>query len=119
MPSPIFARADALIQRLRPASTEVDDVPVLIDAIDLENDIPVLLDVDLPVAKPQAHVQPETMPEPVAKFTVDDEMLDDIARELARRVHHRLAAELPNIIEATIRDFLDEPDMRELLGRHD
>ena len=34
MPSPIFARADALIQRLRPASTEVDDVPVLIDAIE-------------------------------------------------------------------------------------
>ena len=43
MPSPILARADALMQRRR-QHTEVDDVPVLTDAIEDEDDIPVLID---------------------------------------------------------------------------
>ena len=38
MPSPILARADALMQRRRQAN-EFDDVPVLTDAIDDEDDI--------------------------------------------------------------------------------
>jgi hypothetical protein len=38
-------------------------------------------------------------------------MLDSIARELARRVHERLAAELPLIVADTIRDLLAEPEI--------
>jgi len=115
MSSSIFARADALMQRRRQTSTELDDVPVLIDAIDPESDIPVLLDVDLPVAA----LQDRDEPEPVTEVTVDSEILGDITHELARRVHERLAAELPKIVETTIREFLAEPEIRALLGRRD
>ena len=48
MPSPILARADALMQRRRQAN-EFDDVPVLTDAIDDEDDIPVLIDAEVPM----------------------------------------------------------------------
>lgn len=47
MPSPILARADALMQRRR-QNAETDDVPVLTDAIDLELDLPAI-DDDVPV----------------------------------------------------------------------
>ncbi|MGB9494831.1 MAG: hypothetical protein WCA83_08515 [Azonexus sp.] len=119
MSSSIFARADALMQRRRQTSSELDDVPVLIDAIDPESEIPVLLDIDLPVATLQARDEPEAAREQVASVTVDGEILGDVAHELARRVHERLAAELPKIVEATIRDILAEPDIRALLGRRD
>ena len=124
MPRNILARADALMQRRRQVSSELDDVPVLIDAIDPESDIPILLDVELPVAALQARDEPEAIAapvsepvsEPVTTVTVDGEILGDIAHELARRVHDRLAAELPKIVEMTIRDILAEPDIRKLLG---
>ena len=50
MPSPILARADALMQRRR-SNAEADDLPVLTDAIDLskpetDEDIPVLQDIE-------------------------------------------------------------------------
>ena len=41
--------------------------------------------------------------------------LRDRAHELARRVHERLSAELPGIIETTIRDFLAEPEILALI----
>ncbi|MGA9396047.1 MAG: hypothetical protein WBV56_11990, partial [Azonexus sp.] len=66
MSSSIFARADALMQRRRQTSSELDDVPVLIDAIDPESEIPVLLDIDLPVATLQARDEPEAAREQVA-----------------------------------------------------
>ncbi len=46
-------------------------------------------------------------------------MLDIVAHELARRVHERLAAELPAIVETTIRDFLAEPDILALIQPRD
>ena len=49
MPSPILARADALMQRRRSATLDADDdVPVLTDSIQEEDDFPVLLDIDPP-----------------------------------------------------------------------
>ena len=45
MPSPILARADALMQRRR-QNAELDDVPVLTDAIDMDDDVPVLFDAE-------------------------------------------------------------------------
>jgi hypothetical protein len=56
---------------------------------------------------------------PEAGPALDDEMLDIVARELSRRVHERIAAELPAIVETTIRDFLAEPEMLALLRSHD
>ena len=103
MPRPILARAAALMQRRRQGSAETDDVPLLTDAIGNDDDIPVLLDAE-----------PATPPG-VAGLALEGEMLDIVAHELARRVHERLSAELPGIIETTIRDFLAEPEILALI----
>ena len=111
MPSPILARADALMQRRRQHNTEGDELPVLIDAID-EDDIPLLLDVEVtaPATEPgwtedlpahQAELPPAVEPAPPA-------LPEELLRELSRRVEMRLSAELPRIIEATLQEFLAE-----------
>ena len=110
MSKSVLARADALMQRRRQSGTESDDVPVLIDAIDPDMDIPVLVDAEPPVAVVESLSEPEPAVVPEGGPALDDEMLDSIARELARRVHERLAAELPLIVADTIRDLLTEPE---------
>ena len=129
MASPILARADALMKRRRQSSVEVDDVPLLTDAISPDDDIPLLLDVvsSAPLAETALVVEPEVTTvaaveapaEPAPSLAFDGEMLDIVAHELARRVHERLAAELPAIIETTIRDFLAEPDILALIQPRD
>jgi hypothetical protein len=47
------------------------------------------------------------MPSPV----FDPAPARDFGHELARRVQQRLSAELPRIIESTVRDFLAEQEM--------
>ena len=139
MPSPILARADALMQRRRPTSPEPDDVPLLTDAISPEDDLPLLVDVETPapVAEsrladeaqieagaanfppPEAAAHPEPPAESAPSLAFEGEMLDIIAHELARRVNERLAAELPDIIESTIREFLAEPEILTLTKPRD
>jgi hypothetical protein len=116
VPSPILARADALMQRRRSATLDADDdVPVLTDSIQEEEDFPVLLDIETPpeVFEPIAEIAPivEIAEEPTAHPLLDAGMRDILAHELARRVEQRLAAELPRIIESTVRDFLAEQEM--------
>jgi len=136
LPSPILARADALMHRRRQNDGELDDVPVLTDAID-DDDIPLLLDaeaeaapaidvaatgewpedaaaafVEKPaesptVAAPPAEAAPAVPPSP----PLDPGLRDLLVHELARRVEQRLSAELPRIIESTVRDFLAEQEM--------
>jgi len=120
MARPILARADALMQRRRQSSAELDDVPVLTDAIGSDDDIPVLLDVEQadPVAPQPLATKPVAAPAPTG-LAFEGEMLDIVAHELARRVHERLAAELPGIIETTIRDFLAEPEILALIQPRD
>lgn len=123
MPSPILARADALMQRRRQNSAESDDIPVLTDTvapIESDDDVPVLLDIE-PVMAPAA-VEPEPAVEAIAPSPLveppaethepmfDAALRDILAHELARRVEQRLSAELPRIIEATVRDFLAEQE---------
>lgn len=139
MPSPILARADALMQRRR-QNAEVDDVPVLTDAVDInapetDDDVPVLFDIEpiaplsntadafLPVDEtahpelPEILIEEPPLPELIEVVATDPApaaslpataVSEEIAREIARRVEQRLAAELPRIIEATVRDFLAE-----------
>ena len=130
MPSPILARADALMHRKRQSDTDFDDVPVLTDAID-DDDIPLLLEMDdqqqgsaqqsEPPTK-QASIEPETNDEvsielpladvpPLATRALDAELHDQLARELARRIEQRITAELPRLIESALRDFLAEQEM--------
>lgn len=121
MPSPILARADALMQRRRQNSAEGDDIPVLTDsveALESDDDVPVLLDAEPFVAPvelepPVAAIEelPPVAPPAEANEPAFDAALRDIlAHELARRVEQRLATELPRIIEATVRDFLAEQE---------
>ena len=44
MSSHIIASADALMQRRRHGGIDVDDVPVLTDAVDADEDVPILVD---------------------------------------------------------------------------
>lgn len=131
MPSPIIARADALMQRKRQSSLS-DDIPVLTDAVD-EEDIPVLLDVAEPVPSVElaaaihlasAHQltpnEPDN-PTPTSKTSpeIDSALRDQLVRHLAYRIQQRLTAELPRIIESTLRDFLAEQEMISRMGTQD
>ncbi|UCV02531.1 hypothetical protein [Dechloromonas denitrificans] len=122
--SPILARADALMHRARQSNGEIDDLPVLTDAVviptsDADDDVPVLLDVEhfAPLAEPEpvidqddAPAAPDDIAETAALPAFDAGLRDIIAHELARRIEQRLAAELPRIIEATVRDYLAEQE---------
>ncbi|QKV57415.1 MAG: hypothetical protein HT580_09380 [Dechloromonas sp.] len=99
MPSPILARADALMQRRRPTSPEPDDVPLLTDAISPEDDLPLLVDIETPAPVAESRLADETQieagaanfplseaaahPEPPAEsapsLAFEGEMLDIIA----------------------------------------
>lgn len=120
--SPILARADALMQRRRQNIGEIDDVPILTDAVttDSDDDVPILLDIEhlAPLTEPEAVIAESDEPqviESTEKITAppafDAALRDIMAHELARRVEQRLAAELPRIIESTVRDYLAEQEM--------
>jgi len=110
VPSPILARADALMQRRRANTPDGEDVPILTDAIVEEDDFPVLLDIETPVSP----AQPVSVVQESEPRSMDAAILDIVTHELTRRINERLAAELPGIIEDTVRDFLAE---REQLAR--
>lgn len=112
MPSPILARADALMQRRHLNAGDAEEVPVLTDAIDAEEDIPVLLDIATP---PPVKVAPTVVAEPVVAKAVkevvpaiDAEWGAALVEELGRRVEQRLLTEIPKIVAATIAELLDE-----------
>jgi hypothetical protein len=128
LPSPILARADALMQRKRQSGGEFDDLPILTDAIS-DDDIPLLVDAE-PLAvidetEPEAFVAPESFAAgtetPVTQLaaTGDSALREQLVRELARRVEQRLSAELPRLIESTVCDFLAEQEMIARLPPHD
>ena len=119
MSTPILARADKLMRRRRSRSADLDDVPVLVDAIDLETDIPLLVDAEPAITVPEPHTKMEPATAPEFFPVLDQAILDMIVNELARRVHDRFAAELPAIIEGTVRDFLAEPDIVALIQARD
>lgn len=138
MPSPILARADALMQRRR-SNADADDVPVLTDTIDpsrpeTDDDIPVLRDIEASVPRRPITTAPSPPPDPPQVANPEDvpfptlisEPIDnpapaavvappvanreDIARDIARRVQRRLVAELPRLIAAAVTDYLAEQD---------
>lgn len=135
MPSPIIARADALMQRRRQSNTGPDEVPILTDALD-DDDVPILLEVDAPAPAPLAPTPPELAEPPSEEAAEPAPRLDTppippnaeatrcasqaspqheaLVRELARRIEERLTSELPRIIEATVRDYLAHREMTEI-----
>jgi len=127
VPSPILARADALMQRRRKNNIEFEDVPVLtdtvddIDLIDADDEIPVLLDIDTSPEAIESEVAPllEIDEVPAILPAFESNLRDILAHELARRVEQRIVAELPRIIESTVRDFLAEQEMISTLSSSD
>ncbi|MFV5214976.1 hypothetical protein ACLIIZ_14750 [Azonexus caeni] len=122
MPSPILARADALMHR-RHSSGENEEVPLLTDAIDVENDIPVLVDVAPTVAAPPPPAPRPTPPKAPATGNpattpvppLDTDWGAALAEELGRRIEARLLAEIPKIVATTVAELLGDP---ETLKRH-
>ncbi|MGE5470698.1 MAG: hypothetical protein ACM3X0_07885 [Bacteroidota bacterium] len=137
MPSPILARADALMQRRLHGQAVSDDVPTLTEAIG-DDGIPLLLNVEAPVPQLAAAIEAEPEASPVADFSpaiplpvadtapvadtlpaanllpaagIDRDEREWLIRELACRVEQRLISELPQIIAATVRDVLAEQDI--------
>lgn len=111
MPSPILARADALMQRRLHGQAAADDIPTLTEAFG-DDGIPLLLNTDTPLPAIEASTN-NTAPSasrnaPADRF--DSDLQDILVHELARRVEQRLIAELPKIIAATVRDFLAEQE---------
>lgn len=102
MPSPILARADALMHRRRQSDQEMDDIPVLTDAIDTD-DFPVLTDIDPMPAT--AALEPPPEPAPLPVLAVADRHA--IAQELALLIEQRLREELPNIVSTAVMEYLD------------
>ena len=111
MTSPILARADALMHRRRPGSQETDDIPVLTDAVVAGDEIPTLLaeaPAQPPVALPDG---PGPAPERASNSSEkpDAALFDELADELVKRVHTRLATELPAIVDNSLRELLADP----------
>ncbi len=78
MPSPILARADALMQRRRP-NADSDDVPVLTDAVDPNtpeaDDIPVLFDVEATASRPPATAPlPPDLPPDLPRVAIPEDV---------------------------------------------
>jgi hypothetical protein len=132
MPSPILARADALMQRRHLSNNDPEEVPVLTDAIDVDDDIPVLLDVattpdsqTLPDDKapdeaaacldaPKSLARPTTAHAPAPHPAIDPAWRDALVDELSCRIEQRLLLEIPKIIESTVQELLAE---QEILAR--
>lgn len=112
MPSPILARADALMQRRRQTLGGNENIPVLTDAIGADDDIPVLLDREPPAGDSPAtqHAGDEHFTHPEANNPTVSPVLDyeHLMTELALRVNQRLQAEIPRLIELTVRELLAE-----------
>lgn len=114
MPSPILARADALMQRRMHGQSVADDVPTLTEAIG-DDGIPLLLngETPLPILEP---AQPTSFDKAASVISSNDSPTirldvgqnEILVRELARRVEQRLSTELPRIIESTVRELLAE-----------
>jgi hypothetical protein len=120
VPSPIIARADALMQRRRQTDNEYDDIPVLTDSIDQVDDIPVLTEIEpvsaleespelieISIEAPADASLPASRDDP---SRADSELRDELIQELTGRIEDRIKAVLPEIISSTIREFLIEQE---------
>jgi len=114
VPSPILARADALMQRRMHGQAAADDVPTLTEAIS-DDGIPLLLNAETPPPAQEevrladfddAVAGPSKNDSPTIRLDVGHNEI--LVRELARRVKLRLSTELPRIIESTVRELLAE-----------
>ena len=112
MPSPILARADALMQRRYQSSADQSDLPILTDAIENDDDLPILNDI----ASESAPAQRETIP---VDFKIQNKAPDTFASELAHQVEQRVLAQLPQLIDSAIKDLIAERKIAAIGQKHD
>ena len=107
MPSPILARADALMHR-RPHSTDsAEDFPILTDALDEEENIPILLQVEATPEEPSPESLAEHAAPPPSSTTIAaDSSPSSLAADLAHALHVHLQAALPGLIERAVADVM-------------
>jgi hypothetical protein len=125
MPSPILARADALMQRRHQNNAEQNDLPILTDAIEDENDddLPVLNDIAIETAptaveaKAEDSVQALSQPDSNFGPSQNSESLIS-ASELARQVEQRILAQLPQLIDLAIKDLMAEREITAINQEH-
>lgn len=97
----VVARADALMQRRRQGLSpgqEGEDLPVLTEALDPDDDFPVLF-AEEGVFQAEAAVEPQTQ-------ALDPAILKILAHELARRLGQRLADEIPDLVATALQSAL-------------
>jgi hypothetical protein len=111
MPSPILARADALMQRRYQSSADQSDLPILTDAIENDDDLPVLNDI----ANDSAPTQRAAIP---ADFNLQNKESDTFASELAHQVEQRILAQLPQLIDSAIKDLMAEREITAINQEH-
>lgn len=96
----VVVRADALMQRRRSQPVRPppnNDLPILTEAVlASDDDLPVLTAIE---TEEIFEVAPA-----VPKF--DPILLDKLAKEFTRRVHDRLEAELPVLVEAALQTII-------------
>lgn len=121
MPSPILARANALMHRHRSNNDDADEIPVLTDAVPGSEEIPLLTEIaplDPAVPLP-ALTAPDLTLERIDALPSDASPTEHehaapasaeepLLRELCRRVELRLAEALPQLIRATLDELLQE-----------
>ncbi len=105
MPSPILARADALMQRRHLSGHDQEEVPVLTDAIDLDDDIPLLVDIEPAHENIGPNDQPDTL-----LTAANGQISRQLINEITRRVEQRLLTEIPRIIAATVSELMAEQE---------
>ena len=107
MPSPILARADALMHR-RPHSTDsAEDFPILTDALDEEENIPILLQVEATPEEPSSEPLAEHAPPSAAPTVIAaDSSPSSLAADLAHALHVHLQAARPGLIERAVADVM-------------
>ena len=100
MPSPILARADALMQRRRQGEAgALDDVPILTDTVETDEALPVLQTEVAPPSAPAATAPAATAPEGNEQQLIE---------AISLRIMERITAELPDLIDDAIREVLSE-----------
>jgi hypothetical protein len=125
MPSPILARADALMQRRHQNNAEQNDLPILTDTIEDENDddLPVLNDIAIETAptaveaKAEDSVQALSQPDSNFGPSQNSESLIS-ASDLARQVEQRILAQLPQLIDSAIKDLMAEHKIAAINQEH-
>jgi len=117
MPSPILARANALMHRHRSNPDDGDEIPILTDAVASSEEIPLLTDAQPPASHPE--LPPLTAPDlslepldllpattsPIAPLADADSAL---LQQLCERVEARLVAALPELIRDCLQEVLQE-----------